>query len=171
MRRSEKLILIKDEPAAVVEVLDAILEAQGYERMAAQTISEDFSPLLHEEGGPLAFVLSPPRNEWVACFTSLAFQAEWELAEALARGLEQPVVYALFDAERDVYLYRYFEHGELHEEALPDAAGQEQLDETALLEMLQRHGVDVALVDDRIEGFGQEHLVVGYSAHRRNGTA
>ena len=169
MRRSEKLILVKDQPEAVVEVLDAILEAQGYERMAARTISEDFSPLLHEEGGPLAFVVSPPRNDWIACFTSLSLQAEWELAEALAHGLEQPVLYTLFDAEREVYLYRYFEHGELHAEALPEASGGERLDEVALLAILQRYGVDAALVDDRVEGFGQEHLVVGYNAHRRNG--
>ena len=169
MRRSEKLILIKDEAAAIMEVLDAILEAQGYERLAARAISEDFSPLLYEEGGPLAFVLSPPRNEWVACFTSLALQAEWDLAEALARGLEQPVVYALFDAERDIYLYRYFEHGELREEALPEAPGTQPLDEAALLAILERHGIAEELVDDRVEGFGQEHLVLGYNAHRRDG--
>ena len=84
MSRSEKLILIKAEPDILVEALDAIMQARGYERLAIQTISEDFSPILYEEGGPLAFVLSPPRNEWTSCFTSLFVEDEWELAESLA---------------------------------------------------------------------------------------
>jgi len=160
MRRSEKLFLIREQPEAIVPALDTVLGAQGYQRLAAETIHEDFSPLLVEEGGPLAFVLSPPRDEWTACFTSLAFDPEWDLAEALARGLELPVVYALFDGERDIYLYRYFEDGDLREEALPDSSAR--LDEPACLAKLATHGIDVTLVDDRVAGFGQEHLVVGY---------
>ena len=89
----------------------------------------------------------------------------------MARGRERPVVYALFDADRHIYLYRYFDHAELHAEALPEAPDGERLDEAGLLAIAQRHGIEVALVDDRVEGFGQEHLVVGYSAHRRNGEA
>ena len=163
MSRSEKLILVKDHPSAVVNALDVILQAQGYERTATQTIQEDFSPLLAEEGGPVAFVLSLPHDEWIVCFTSLAPDAEWQLAEALGRGLEQPVLYALFAAESNVYLYRYFEDGELREEALPDAPDMERLDEGALLSILERHGIAPALVDDRVEGFGEEHIVVGYA--------
>ena len=162
MRRSEKLILVRDTPATIVAALDALLAGDGYERVATRSIREDFSPLLHEEDGPLVFVLSPPRDEWVACFTSLALADEWELVEALAAGLEQPVVYALFDAVQDLYMYRYFAQGELREEALPEASAGPRLDETTTLQRLQQHGIGVDLVDDRIAGFDQEHLVVGY---------
>jgi len=162
MARSEKLILIRDTHPAVLEGLDAILTNQGYARTATQTLAEDFSPLLHEEGGPLVFVLSPLRDEWLACFSSLAVVAEWELAEQLAVGLEQPLVYALFDAARDVCLYRYFERGELLEEALAGAETSIPLDEAMLLQKLQAHGIPVELVDDRTTAFGEEHLVLGY---------
>ncbi len=85
------------------------------------------------------------------------------MAEALARGLEQPLVYALFDDDNLVYLYRYFENGALHEEALPEAPTAQPLDEAGLFALLERHGVGPELVDDRTQGFGEEHLVVGYT--------
>ncbi len=162
MSRSEKLILVRELPSTIVNALDAVLDAQGYDRIALQAISEDFTPLLHEPEGPLAFVLSPVRDEWVACFSSLDADAEADLAAALARGIAQPVIYALFDAQRGVVAYRYFEDGDLREEALPGEDG-EQLDEAGLLAKLEAHGVDAALVDDRAAGFGAEHLVVGYT--------
>src|SRR5919202_3707058 len=99
MSRSEKLILVKDLPGAIVSALDAIFEAQGFERVAVRTISEDFSPLLQEEGGPIAVVLAPPRNDWIACWTSLDPDAEAQLAAAVAAGLEQPVIYAIFGGD------------------------------------------------------------------------
>lgn len=162
MSRSEKLILVRELPSTIVTALDAVLEAQGYQRVAAKAISEDFTPLLHEPEGPLAFVLSPVRDEWVACFSSLEADAEADLSAALARGLGQPLIYALFDADRGLVVYRYFENGDLREESLPGGDG-EQLDEAGLLAKLAAHGVDVALVDDRAAGFGAEHLVVGYT--------
>jgi hypothetical protein len=161
--RSEKLMLIRETPPAIVEVLDSILGVQGYARAATRALTEDFTPLLHEQGEPLAFVLSSPRDEWVACFSSLAPTAEWELAEALAAGLEQPLVYVLLQPERDLYLYRRFEDGNLREEALPDAELSARLDEAAVLEKLRDHDVPVELLDDRTSAFGEEHLVLGYS--------
>lgn len=161
MSRSEKLILVRDVPSSVVDALDAILQAWGFERVAVETISEDFSPLLAEQGGPVAFVLSPPRDEWLACFTSLSVEAEATVAEAVARALEQPVAHVLFDGSAGVVAYRYYEGGALHEEALPGTG--EALDEAGLIEKLRAHGVDTALVDDRTTGFGDEHVVVGYT--------
>lgn len=162
MSRSEKLILVRDVPGAIVQALDAILVGQGYARMAAQTISEDFSPILNEPGGPLVFVLSAPHDDWVACFTSLSPEAEAELSGDLSRALQQPVVYALFAPEQDLYVYRYWEAGDLREEALPDASVSEQLDEHGLQERLARHAIPLTLLDDREAGFGEEHIVVGY---------
>ena len=166
MSRSEKLILVKDEPSTLVAALDATLANQGYVRSATQTIREDFTPLLSEEGEPLAFVISEPHNEWVACWTSLAPEVEWDLAEAVAHQLERPLIYAIFAGESAVYVYRYWDAGALQAEALPDAEGQDELDEDALLAQLAEHGVPVELVDDRISGFDQEHLVLGYSMRR-----
>lgn len=162
MSRSEKLILVHDVPGAIVQALDAILVEQGYARTAAQTISEDFSPILNETGGPLAFILSSPHDDWVACFTSLAPEPEAELASNISRALEQPVVYALFAPEQDLYVYRYWEAGDLREEALPDIAGAERLDEQGLHDRLSAHGIPLALLDDREAGFGEQHVVVGY---------
>ena len=163
MSRSEKLILIRDLHSAIVSALDDIFAAQGFERVALETISEDFSPLLHEAGEPLAFVLSPPRDEWVACWTSLDPDAEAEIARALAAGLEQPVVYVLFGGEQRANVYQYYESGDLSEESLPRTPDDPRLDEPALLDKLAGRGVDVALVDDRRAGFGTEHLVIGYT--------
>ena len=163
MSRSEKLILVKDLPGAIVSALDTIFEAQGFERVALQTISEDFSPLLEEVGGPIAVVLSPPHNDWIACWTSLDPDAEAQLAAAVAAGLEQPVIYAIFGGDSGINVYRYYENGDLHEEALPEASGEPGLDEPALLAKLAEHGVDAALIDDRDSGFGAEHVVVGYT--------
>ena len=167
MSRSEKLILVKDVPAAIVEALDVIFGEAGFARLAAETIQEDFTPLLAEEGGPWALVMSPQRGDWVACVTSLSPEADWDLAESLARALRQPVVYALFAAEQEVYVYRYFEDGQLHEEARPGDLSGEPLDESGLLVRLEQRGIDVSLVDDRVAGFGEEHLVLGYSQPRR----
>jgi hypothetical protein len=113
-------------------------------------------------------VLSPPHGDWVACFSSLAPDGEAEVARALAAGLEQPVLYAIFGGESGVNVYQYFEQGDLHEEALPDGDEGIALDEAALLEKLQTHGVEASLVDDRAAGFGDEHLVIGYAL--RSGT-
>lgn len=163
MSRSEKLILIRAEPADCIAALDAILAGRGYWRAATRTLSEDFAPLLHETGDPLAFVFSTTVAEWCACFTSLAFAAEWEVAEELAAALQLPLVHAVFDGTYAVYGYRYFENGELREEALPEGEDAPELDEATLLERLQEHGIALELVDDRTTGFGREHLVVGYA--------
>jgi len=162
MSRSEKLILVRDLPQSIVAALDQILAAQGYVRVAAESISEDFSPLLQEEGGPLAFVLSEPRGDWVACFSSLDPEAESRLAEHLSAGLDQPVIYALLDGLAGAYLYRRWQSGQLHEEIVSDNGAD--LDEASLLQRLQEQGVDSTLIDDRTTGFGSEHLVVGYTA-------
>jgi hypothetical protein len=168
MSRSEKLILVRAEPADCIAALDAILASRGYQRAATQSISEDFSPLLHETGDPLAFVFSATVEDWSACFTSLAFAAEWEVAEELAAALRQPLVHAVFDGTLAVYGYRYFEDGALREEALPEGEDAPELDEARLLERLQGHGLALELVDDRATGFGREHLVVGYARDPRD---
>lgn len=163
MSRSEKLILVRGEPADCIAALDGILAARGYWRAVTRTISEDFAPMLHETGDPLAFVFSKSVDEWCACFTSLAFAAEWEVADELAAAMQQPLVHAVFDSTYAVYGYRYFENGELREEALPEGEEAPDLDEATLLERLQEHGIALELVDDQAAGFGQEHLVVGYA--------
>jgi hypothetical protein len=163
MRRSEKLILVRDLPASIVNALDSIMQDQAFERVALRAITEDFSPLLSEPGGPVVFVLSPPRDEWVACFSSLSPDAESEIAVQLAAALEQPVIYVLLDGDSGRNLYRFFDNGDLHEEALPD--DETTLDEVALLDKLVAHGIDAALIDDRTTGFGAEHFVVGYSVY------
>ena len=170
MSRSEKLILLQADPAGCIAALDVILGTRGYRRAATRTIREDFSPLLHEAGDLLAFVFSAPVENWIACFTSLAFAVEWEVAEELAAALEQPLVHAVFDEAYGVYGYRYFEGGELREEALPEG-DIEALDETMLLHRLQEHGITPELVDDRLGGFGQEHLVVGYARDQKDAAA
>jgi hypothetical protein len=171
MSRSEKLILVRAEPSGCVAALDAILAGRGYRRAATRSISEDFSPLLNEAGDPLAFVFSAASGEWCACFTSLAFAAEWEVAEELATAIQQPLVHAIFDEKYAVYGYRYFEGGELREEALPEGEETPELDEEALLQRLQEHGIPPDLVDDRATGFGHEHLVVGYTRDQNDDAA
>lgn len=162
MSRSEKLILVQDLPEAIVDALDALLETQGYERVASRSISEDFTPLLNEAGGPLAFVLSLPRGEWVACWTSLDPDPESELAAAVAAALERPVVYLVLGGASGVNAYRYWESGNLHEEALPVDTSGPGLDEPAIMARLRQHGIAPELVDDRVAGFGDEHLLLGY---------
>jgi hypothetical protein len=163
MSRSEKLILVRAEPTDCIAALDAILATRGYQRAVTRAINEDFSPLLHETGDPLAFVFSTAFGDWSACFTSLAFAAEWEVAEELAVAIQQPLVHAVFDGTYAVYGYRYFDGGELREESLPEGDEDAELDEDGLLEILQKHGIAPELVDDRITGFGHEHLVVAYA--------
>lgn len=170
MSRSEKLILVRAEPVDCIAALEAVLAGRGYRRAAIRTISEDFAPLLHEPGDPLAFVFSRTVEEWCACFTSLAFAAEWEVAEELAAAIQQPLVHAVFDSTYAVYGYRYFENGELREEALPEGEDAPDLDEATLLEHLQGHGIALELVDDLAAGFGHEHLVVGYARDQQEAT-
>ena len=67
----------------------------------------------------------------------------WRLA------IQQPLVHAVFDGTYAVYGYRYFENGELREEALPEGEDAPELDEATLLERLQEHGIATDLVDDR----------------------
>lgn len=166
MQRNDKLMMIRDVPAAIVDALDAVMETQGYRRVFVREIEEDWTPLLNEAGGPLVFVLTDPRNDWTGVFSSLAADDEWALAEAVARGLEQPTMYALLSDDTATYGYRYFENGVLHEEYVPGDVDAAPFDGGALLQRLQRHGVPVDLIDDRVLNFGAEHLLVGYSSER-----
>ncbi|HEY0738361.1 MAG TPA: hypothetical protein VGD69_25810 [Herpetosiphonaceae bacterium] len=168
MQRNEKLILIREIPAAIIDALDGVMEAQGLMRVGLREIEEDWTPLLNEAGGPIAFVLSQPQNDWTACFSSLAPDDEWQLAEALAIGLEQPTVYALCNDDTGVYAYRYFENGVLHQEHSPEDG--ESFDASALLEALAQHQIPIELLDDRTLSFGAEHILVGYSAERPSGS-
>jgi hypothetical protein len=163
MTRNETLILIKNLPSTAIDGLDSIFEARGYRRTVLRTIDEDFTPLLSEEGGPIIFVLSLPQDDWIACWTSLPIDSEWEVAEELAQELEEPVACAVFSSELSLYMYRYWENGDLREEATAEMPDNERLDENALLAHLHRHGVAQALIDDRVDGYGQEHIVAGYS--------
>lgn len=162
MQRNEKVMLIRDVPAAIIDALDGIMETQGLVRVALREIEEDFTPLLNEVGGPVVFVLSQPKDDWIACFSSLAAADEWQLVEAVAVSLEQPAVYAVFSDDSATYAYRYFIDGVLHEELLPEQSSDVSLDAEALLAHLETHGVPRDLIDDRVLGFGAEHLLVGY---------
>lgn len=164
MQRNEKLILIRELPAAIVDALDGVMDAQGLTRVALREIEEDFTPLLNEEGGPIVFVLSQSQNDWTACFSSLPPDDEWQLAEALAIGLEQPTTYALCNDDTNIYAYRYFENGVLHQEYTPDTNASFGADE--LLERLAEHHIPIDLLDDRVLTFGAQHLLVGYSGER-----
>ncbi len=164
MQRNEKLLLIRDLPAAIIDVLDGIMAAHGLLRVALREIEEDFTPLLNEAGGPVVFVLSQPQNEWTACFSSLPPDDEWQLAEAIAVALEQPIVYALCNDVTNGYAYRYFENGILHEEYAPEDGATFGAD--ALLERLAQHAIPLDLLDDRTLNFGAEHILVGYSSER-----
>ncbi|HEX6291513.1 MAG TPA: hypothetical protein VFZ66_20185 [Herpetosiphonaceae bacterium] len=165
MQRNEKLMVIHDVPAAIVDALDGVMAAQGLVRVVVREIEEDFTPLLNEPGGPLIFVLSQPQNDWTACFSSLEPDAEWQLIEALSVALEQPAVYALFSDTTSVYAYRYFENGVLHEEYTPDEG--ERFSADMLLERLANHGISLDLIDDRTLNFGAEHILVGYSGEEQ----
>lgn len=159
MSRNESVILIKAMPGAVTAVLDEMLASQGLVRAATRAIRADFTPLLNEPGEPLAFVLSEPQAEWLACWTSLGLDAEWDVAERLARGLQQPVLCAIFAANRGMFAYRYWENGDLRAEALPNASS---VNEAGLLAELRGRGVPLALIDDLDNGWAREHLVLGY---------
>lgn len=161
MQRNEKVILIREIPAAIIDALDGVMEAQGLARVALREIEEDFTPLLNEAGGPLVFVLSQPQNDWTACFSSLVPDDEWQLVEALAIGLEQPTAYALCNDDTGVYAYRYFENGVLHQEYSPEDG--DHFDASALLDLLAQHEIPNELLDDRTLSFGAEHILVGYS--------
>jgi hypothetical protein len=170
MQRTEKLIVVRDLPAAVAEAIDGIMATQGMTQIAAREIEEDFTPLINDPAGPVVIILSEPHDDWTACYTSLSPDDEWALSEALALALEQPTVFALIDDVRNVYAYRYFDDGVLHEEALPDDM-EARLDGTALLERWARHGIPTTLIDDRAAGFGAPHLLLGYSSTRHRPTA
>lgn len=161
MQRNEKVILIREIPAAIIDALDGVMEAQGLARVALREIEEDFTPLLNEAGGPIVFVLSQPQNDWTACFSSLLPDDEWQIVEALAIGLEQPTAYALCNDDTGVYAYRYFENGVLHQEHSPEDG--EPFDGAALLDALAQHQIPSELLDDRTLSFGAEHILVGYS--------
>jgi hypothetical protein len=145
------------------------MAAQSLMRVAVREIQEDFTPLLNEVGDPIVFVLSQPQNDWTACFSSLMPDDEWQLAEALAVGLEQPTVYAVFNDDASAYAYRYFENGVLHEERTPDEG--ENLNSDGMIERLASHGIPLDLIDDRTLNFGAEHILVGYSAERTPGSS
>lgn len=161
MQRNEKMILIREVPAAIIDALDGVMAAQGLVRVALREIEEDWTPLLNEVGGPIVFVLSEPQNDWTACFSSFAPDDEWQLAEALAIGLEQPAVYALCNDDSAVYAYRYFENGVLHQEYSPEDG--ESFDADSLLAALAQHQIPIELLDDRTLTFGAKHILVGYS--------
>lgn len=163
MSRDEKLILIRDVPAAIIDALDGVMATQGLRRVVTRELREDWSPLLAESGGPTMLVLSQPRDDWTACFSSLSFAAEWELSEAIAAGLEQPTVYALISDDTAAYAYRYFEDGVLREEVSPDGDDSARLDSDALIERLLTHGIAPELIDDRTLNFGAAHILVGYA--------
>ena len=163
MERNDKLMLIRDVPAAIVDALDGIMATQGLSRIATREIAEDFTPLLGEAGGPLVFVLSETADDWTACYSSLDVDDEWQVAEVLAIALEQPTVYAVFSDDTGTYAYRYFADGVLHEEFLP--GGEEQIDGAALQALIDAHAIPASLLDDRTLNFDQEHLLVGYAGH------
>lgn len=169
MERDDKMILIRDVPAAVIDALDGILATQGLARIALRELHEDWSPLLAETGGPTAFVLSEPQNEWTACFSSLEPDADWQLAEALAMSLEQPTIVLLISAASGQYAYRCFEEGVLREESLPD--DEQPLTEATLMERLAAHGVPPELLDDRRLSFDRMHLLLGYASQHGHATA
>jgi hypothetical protein len=164
VQRNEKVILIRDIPEALIDALDGVMAAQGMPRVGLREIEEDFTPLLNEAGGPIVFVLSQPHNDWTACFSSLPPDDEWQLAEALAIGLEQPTVYALCNDDANLYAYRYFENGVLHEEHAPDDSQDFAAD--TLLERLAQHQISTDLLDDRMLNFGAAHILVGYGNQR-----
>ncbi len=164
MQRNEKLLLIRDVPAAIIDALDGIMAAQGLLRIATREIAEDFTPLLTEQGGPTVVVLSQAKDDWTACFSSLTPDVEWQLAEALAVGLDQPTAYAVFSDATDTYAYRYFVDGVLHEEFLP--TGGERLDGVTLRERLAAHAIPAELIDDRTLSFNEQHLLVGYGVEQ-----
>lgn len=166
MERNEKLTLIRDLPAAIIAALDGVMAAQGLRRVATRELEEDWTPLLNEPGGPLVFILSQPRNDWTACFSSLVADDEWQLAEALAGELEQPTAYVVISEDTDRYAYRYFTDGVLHEEFVPDDSVEQSLDQETLLGKLAAHDIPLELIDDRTLGFGAEHIMVGYSAEQ-----
>lgn len=163
MSRNETLILVKNLPSTAIDGLDSVFEVRGYRRTILRTIDEDFTPLLTEEGGPIIFVLSMPQDDWIACWTSLPIDSEWEIAEALAQASEEPVACAVFSSEPSLYVYRYWENGDLREEAVAEMPDNGPLDEPTLLAHLQRHGIVATLIDDRVDGYGHEHIVTGYT--------
>lgn len=171
MQRNEKLTLIRDLPTAIIAVLDGVMATQGLRRIATRELEEDFTPLLNEPGGPLVFVLSQPRDDWTACFSSLVADDEWQLAEALASELEQPTAYVVISEDAERYAYRYFADGVLHEEFIPDDTGEERLDLETLLGKLAAHGIPLDLIDDRSAGFGSEHIMVGYRGDHSSTTS
>jgi hypothetical protein len=164
MQRNEKIIFVRDVSAAIIEALDGVMATQGLLRIATREIAEDWTPLLTELGGPTVFVLSQPKQDWTACFSSLVIDDEWQIAEAIAQALEQPTVYAIWSDATGSYAYRYFDEGLLREEYMPGV--DQRLDSAALDERIASHGIPTELIDDRELNFNEEHLLVGYGAER-----
>lgn len=165
MQRNEKIIFVRDVSAAVIEALDGVMTAQGLLRIATREIAEDWTPLLTEFGGPTVFVLSQPKQDWTACFSSLAIDDEWQIAEAIAQALAQPTVYAIWSDATGSFAYRYFDEGLLREEYMPGV--DQRLDSAALDERVAAHGIPPELIDDRELSFNEEHLLVGYGTERQ----
>jgi hypothetical protein len=164
MQRNEKIIFVRDVSAAIIEALDGVMAVQGMLRIATREIAEDWTPLLTEFGGPTVFVLSQPKQDWTACFSSLQIDDEWQVAEAIATALEQPTIYAAWSDATGSYAYRYFDEGILREEYMP---GEDQgVDSSALNERVIAHGIPTELIDDRELNFNEEHLLVGYGTER-----
>jgi|GEM_PF-2627473 len=170
MQRNEKVILIRDVPAAIFEVLDGVMTTQGLLRQITREIEEDFTPYLNDPEGLLVFVASQPKDDWTAIFSSLTLDDEWMLVEALAVSLEQPTTYALLYDDVARYGYRYFADGVLQEEFLPSTDDDQQLDAEALFSRLTTHGIPLELIDDRALSFGEQHILVAYGAVRAEST-
>lgn len=162
MSRNETLILVKNPQSTVIDGLDMLMAARDYERTILRTIDEDFTPMLTEQGGPVVFVLSQPEDDWIACWTSLPVDGEWEIAQMLAVATEEPVAAVVFNADPAMHIYRFWDNGDLREEATADMPDNEDLTETSLLAHLARHGIAESLIDDRVDGYGREHIALGY---------
>jgi hypothetical protein len=163
MNLNELLLLIHETPATVAVALDELMAAHGYVAVAARDLHQDFTPLLVTDDGGIAFVLSQPREDWIACFTSLDATDLWAIVEELARVLAQPILLVLIAADQDIVAYRFFEEGRLRAELEPEPGAAPALDQAGLIELVKRHGVPVELLYDRVEYFGQEHLGIAYA--------
>ena len=165
MDMNELLLLIRETPATVAMALDELMTSQGYVAVAARDLRQDFTPLLVTDDGGVAFVLSQPREDWIACFTSLDASDLWAVAEDLARALAQPLFLVLLAPAQGIVAYRYFIEGNLRAELEPEPGQPPALDQAGLIELLAGHGVPVELLYDRVAHFGQEHLGIAYVRH------
>jgi hypothetical protein len=165
MNLNELLLLIRETPATVAIALDELMASRGYVAVAARDLHQDFTPLLVTDDGGVAFVLSQPREDWIACFTSLDATDLWEIVEDLARAISQPLFLILVAQAHDIVAYRYFFEGNLRAELEPGPGQPPALDQAGLVELLASHGVPAELLYDRVEHFGEEHLGIAYARH------